>query len=393
MKQCLSLLLLLGLTLSGSAQDFEIYTVQLDTSIHSEYLQYDKKIQLLTPWCWSPESGNEYPLLVIFDMQNSGNYSYLLHTIDYLAGFAQIPAFMILGIEAGEDRNRLIETSFHLKNSKGEENDRFLYEELFPLLKKEYGFSGDVVLVGHSRYGFYTTYLLTKHAAELMAVISVSPFFIEKNTNLINDTKAKISNAQDLEHDLYYAFAVGDSIFDTPDFYGMRDTLQAMNLSEEAAFHALPYEFPAAWHITMPGLTVNQALYDIFFFWQERQMLFYRTESEEVTDLYGKLQEEIKAHYGSYLDFNLGVLNGTGWRFYGAERYEAAIQCWQILARAYPDYSEAYYYIAMAYKELGNAQQMEAYKQKALTAIPRSAFYTEAEKAATLEELKSLRME
>lgn len=392
MKQSLLLLLAL-LSLTGSnAQEFDIYKTELDTSIYSTHLQYEKKIQLLTPWCWDPGSGNAYPLVVIFDMQNSSNYSYLLHTIDYLAGFGQIPAFMVLGIEAGEGVNRLIETSLHRDKSKGLENERFLYEELFPFLEENYGFNGEVVLIGHSRYGFYTTYLLTKHAAELMAVISISPFFIEKNTNLITETKAQIY-AQDFDHHLYYAFSVGDSIIDTPDFYGMRDTLEAMALSEEDTFHALPYEFPTAWHITMPGLTVNQALYDIFYFWHERQMAFYRTEEKDVAGLYVQHQQEIAAHYGTPLDYNLGVLNGTGWRFYGQGRYEEAIQCWHILARAYPDFSEAYYYIALAYKDLGNAGQMEAFKQKALSTIPRSKFFTEEEKAATLEELKNLHFE
>ena len=389
MKQFFTSLICLVFAQNMHAQNLEIYEVTLDSTIVSTNLGFEKNIQLLTPWGWDPNSGNQYPLLVIFDKQNSSNYDYLLHTIDYLASFGQIPAFMILGIEAGEGGKRLIETSFHKENSKGLENDRFLFEELLPMIERDYAYNGSLSLIGHSRYGFYTTYLLGEHAPDLMAVISISPFFLEKGTDLTSHIKEKIYYTHDLDHDLYYAISVGDTIIDTGDFYLMKDTINDM--PEYDSFHFLTYEYPDAWHITTPGLTVNQALHDIFHFWQERQMQFYRTDRADVQVHYAELQEELFAHYGTSLDFSLGVLNGTGWRFFGEYKYKEAIQCWKILASAYPTFSEAYYYIALAYSDLGDLKNMERFRQKALQEVQKSTFYTEEERAALLKDLENLK--
>lgn len=381
--------LLLTSTLAVS-QSYESLSHQLDTALNSQFLDYSKPIQVLTPEGFSRESTNGYPLIVIFDKQNVINYDYMLHTIDYLSAFGQIPSCVIVGVEAAPKGGRYLETQLleNTEKAKGELHEQFVFEELIPYLQSRWQVNEQIILIGHSRFGFYSTYLLSRHMNDLLGVVSISPFFKQRETNLITDMMQAV-DAYSGDHTVYYRLAVGDTVTDTPEYYEMMDSLQGQDLP--AAFDLAGYAYPTADHIISPGLTVNRALYEIFARWNQVQMNFHRIKTHKISQAYEESQSDIREAYGESIPFSLGVLNGTGWRFFQEGEYESAIACWELLMQAYPGYAEGWYYIASAHAELGNPGQADKFSAKALTALKHSTFYTREEKGSLVREIKDQR--
>ena len=63
---------------------------------------------------------------------------------------------------------RTKETLHRKTNPSGmaEENELFIFNELIPFIEKNYKASKFRVLIGHSRYGYLTTYLFEKRLAK-----------------------------------------------------------------------------------------------------------------------------------------------------------------------------------------------------------------------------------
>ena len=75
------------------------------------------------------------------------------------------------------------------------------------LMKKHYKAASFRLFVGHSRYGYFCSSLLTKRINELNAVIALSPFYSQKNSTLTN--WFQIIEKQQLNSTKYYRFGIG----------------------------------------------------------------------------------------------------------------------------------------------------------------------------------------
>ena len=105
--------------------------------------------------------------------------------------------------------------------------------------------------------------------------------------------------------------------------------------------------------------------------------------------LYDEKQAAVKEAYGMSMPWDLGVLNGAGWRLFNQKDYQAAIQCWELLGREYPHYAEAFYFQAYGLKEMGKAEGVKELIQKAREALKDSNLYTEEEREELIGDLDS----
>lgn len=364
------------------AQDYEHYRKLIDTTIHSACLGYEKKITVTVPYEWQAGSQNKFPLIIVFDQQNKRSHQYILQTIDYLTSNQQMPASIILSIES-EQQYRYLETLHKASDSAGKafENERFLFEELIPLAERSFNASSFRIFIGHSRYGYFTTSLLKSRINQLNAVISLSPFFTQKNVNLM-DSLASLQRTE-FTNTNYYRYAIGNDYPD--DFYAMDSTLKTITIP---TFNASGQLFIQADHNATPGLIIAPALYEIFEFWSERQANFLRDTTNSL-NYSAQLEEEITAHYGTSFDFALGILNGKGWTFFNEGAFEHAINTWKLLLNNYPNFSEAYLYILEAEIALKDNHNLtiEAFHQS----LKNSKLYSDAEKQELLIELERLK--
>lgn len=368
------------------SQEHESYKKLMDTTISSKHLGFDKNISVIVPYEWQKDIDREFPILIIFDSQNQRSHNYIINTIDYLTSNDQMPSSIIISIES-EQQYRYLETTDQKPNENGLAlaNEKFIFNEIFPMAESQLKASNFRLLIGHSRYGYFTTSLLFSRLNELSAIISLSPFFEQKNVDLI-DSIQNLRNYQS-NSTKYYRFGIGN---DYPqDYYKMDSSLQGLNNSSIDIKGVL---FNEAEHNATPGLTIAPALYEIFEEWSKSQNKYFSNDFYKVNEV-NKLEKEVIDHYGSQLAFSLGVLNGKGWFFYNDEKYDKAIEAWEVLLKSYPNFSEVHLYILdakmMQKKDLPKSEITEALSDFRKS-LKNSKFYTEEEKIELLKEVESI---
>lgn len=383
MKKSFLTPLLLVLCTALFAQDYERYKTLTDTTISSAYLGFDKQFTVTVPLEWQADIDRRFPLIVVFDSQNERSHGYILRTIDYLTSNEQMPAAVIISVRS-EQAYRYLETAYKASDEKGLafENEQFLFEELIPLAEKHYKASAFRVVVGHSRYGFFTSSILFSRLEDLNGIISLSPFFTQKNIAFTDS----IATLQDklLSHHKYYRFGIGN---DYPDEFLQMEA--AIGQRTHPMIDAKGVLFEEADHNVTPGLTIGVALYEVFEVWANIQHRYFSISEKDPAALRA-LEEEVASHYGHGLAFALGILNGKGWEYYNKENYEAAIVAWEIMMASYPNFSEGFLYILDAQMQLKREEDYADSIKRFRTSISGSAFYTEEEKAELIQELEAM---
>lgn len=383
MKKTVYLVLLLFICSNNLlAQDYERYKKLLNTTITSKYLGFDKNITITVPFEWQKDLNRNFPLIIVFDRQNQRSHNYVLNTIDYLTSNEQMPSAIILSVES-DQKYRYLETLHKASGQKGlaEENEKFIFDELIPLAEKQYNASSFRLFIGHSRYGYFTSALLFSRIDELSSVVSLSPFFTQKNVDLTDSIQTL--EKQTLNSTKYYRFGIGN---DYPsDFVKMDSVINVLNNSE---LDAKGFLFKEAYHNVTPGLTIGISLYEIFENWSNIQAEYFSNDQKDLK-IMDSLKEEITTYYGSSLEFSLGILNGKGWYFYNEKEYGKAIEAWRLLVKSYPNFSEGFLYIIDAQVQLN--QDVSKTIKEFNESLAKSKIYSGNEKKELIMELESFK--
>ncbi|KIC64341.1 alpha/beta hydrolase-fold protein [Chryseobacterium taiwanense] len=381
-KQYLLLLVFTLLNTFLFSQNYERYRKLKDTIISSKYLGFAKKISITVPIEWQNDVNNTFPLIIVFDKQNQRSHNYIINTIDYLTSNEQIPSSVIISVES-EQRYRYIETQQKISDANGHalENEEFIFDELIPLAEKDYKASKYRMLIGHSRYGYFTTSLFSSRINDLNAVISMSPFFFQQNTDLTNSI-IKL-NGLSFRAKKYYRFGIGN---DYPEDFAKMDSVITQKINNPF-LNMKGYRFKEADHNATPGLLINTALYEIFEDWSAIQAKYISNQQKDV-GIKSSLDKEIVSNYGAKLNFSIGILNGKGWYFYNEKQYEKAIQAWKILINSYPNFSQGYLQIIQAQIQLKQnyLNTVNDFKKS----LSNSTLYTDVQKKELQDELKEI---
>lgn len=344
---------------------------------------YSRHISVTVPFDFQEGLNQTYPLIIIFDKQNTRSYQYLLRSIDYLTSNEQMPACVIIGV-GSEMEHRYFETQYIESDSSafGHRNEMFVLKELIPLAKSSLKTSDFSLLAGHSRYGFFTTAMFLKFPNEIQAVIASSPVFSQKNYDLLplfDDIPTLNLNST-----RYYRFGIGN---DYPEEFTRFDNRFKKQKVTNNKLNIKGTLFPEADHNVTPGLTATSALYEIFEYWSKMQNIYLDNSMDNLSML-SSLNDSIINHYGVDIAFSLGNLNGKGWYFANEKRYSEAIDAWKILLKHYPNFSEAYLYIMYALAESGFPSV--EYHQEFTENLKSSSLYSAEEKDELMNEFRDL---
>jgi predicted alpha/beta superfamily hydrolase len=381
MQQKLVLTIFFGFLCSSIfGQNYESYKKLVDTTLTSKHLGFEKNITITVPFEWQKDLNRDFPVVIVFDRQNQRSHNYIINSIDYLTSNDHMPSSIIVSVES-EEKFRYLETLHKASSKQGLalENEKFIFEELIPLLENKYKASSFRLFIGHSRYGYFTTSLLSSRVNELNGVISLSPFFTQKNVSL-TDSIGNLKN-QVLNSSKFYRFGIGN---DYPEDYFKMDSV-----IKQLKFNLLDtkgYLFKEADHNVTPGLTIGLSLYEIFEEWSKIHSQYSSNDQKEVK-IINSLENEILAKYGKRLEFSISVLNGKGWFFNNEGQYEKAIESWELLMKSYPNFSEGYLSIIDAQIQLKKdySQTVERFK----SSLNKSTIYSEKEKEQLMLELKN----
>ncbi len=286
-----------------------------------------------------------------------------------------MPEAIIIGLSTENNHKRLWETSLKasMNNANGESFIRFLYEELIPWAEVELNCGSNRIFIGHSRFGYFSSYLLTNKFTELTGVVSLSPFFKEPNVNVVDSLKSRLLTTP-LNHTVYYRFITGDSITDTKDYSLMKSFLS--HAKPVKNFNWKGTAFYNAKHMAVPGLGVMPSLLEIFDFWSNEMTKVLQSEQRFTPDVYKSFTQKMKSHYGDGIGLGLAVLNGIGYKFYNNQKYDDARTAWQALLQEYPMFTDAYISIAKSYSKEANKKAAVEMYRKAKQELANNFFYS-----------------
>ncbi|MEJ8818573.1 alpha/beta hydrolase-fold protein [Lacibacter sp. H407] len=375
-------------TFTFGQTESDYYQAPKDMTFSSKILGEKRNVSIILPKSFHKEKATKFPLIVVFDRQNKRIFRQTFEEINYLVSFDEMPEAVIIGISTENNQKRLWETSLKssMENATGENFIRFLYEELIPWAEADFNCGSNRIFIGHSRFGYFSSYLLTNKLTDLTGVISLSPFFKEPNVNLIDTLKKRLSTTT-LNHKVYYRFITGDSITDTNDYSLMKSFLSKAKPIKN--FNWKGTAFYNAKHNVIPGLGVMPSLLEVFDYWSDEMTKVHQSEQPFTTEVYTNFTNQMKIHYGDGIGLGLAILNGIGYKFYNTQKYEHARAAWQILLQEYPMFTYAYISIAKSHSKEGNKIAAVEFYSKAKQQLTDNSFYSEEQRVELMTEIEA----
>jgi enterochelin esterase-like enzyme len=385
--------LLLFATAQLYTQNYVLYSND-SLSLYSEALQDSLTLNIHKPETFNfAASSTKYPVTIVFDSQHKMTYPKIVHSFDLLTNEASIPATLIVGIPFNY-KNRLYRTSAQKKENDSltglDRMENFLFEELIPLLKKDYKANDHITLIGHSRTAFLVNYLLTSQTAHIDNAIALSGFYQEtplKNGYFEN----VISNDNNFKTNVQYFASTGTTIgeenykrqYDALDTYLKTNTI-AKNLKFNYT------NTINANHITNYWMSVPQALLIVFDNYGQiiDDWLFVKLENKDIKTPIDEFKKDLsKLNQSLNLKANPSVTHIFSFAsfYYHNKDFKNAISFLQLGLEYYPDYLDFYPFLIECYDLAKDEKNRDYYTKLYKEKINASPFLTSSEKKELLK--------
>ena len=162
MKNILALLILCSFS-EVYSQNFVNYDSRYETIFSKQALDsFPVDIHIPNSFEYSSDSV-EYPLIILLDNQSEFTHRHNLNSVDILTMHDQMPAAIIVGIGFNMGNRRYFTSMSTRKGdslSGVERTSRFIFDELIPRMEDDYKANGPILIIGHSRTAYLTSYFL-----------------------------------------------------------------------------------------------------------------------------------------------------------------------------------------------------------------------------------------
>ncbi len=265
-KMILAILLVIFLTANLAAGDLTLYYSER-LPLYSQHLQDSIVLDIHLPESFNEASGNvSFPLIILFDSYNELTHNYNLHSIDILTVHGQMPESVIVGVPFTMQNRRYFTSQQFTSGdtiSGIERMELFIFRELIPMLSEDYVAGGNVLLFGHSRTGFLTSYLMINRSDEFDVAGSFSGFF---DTGFeLADMEEFLINRKPSSNHFHFYFSAGTTLEEQTyhdDFNKLEHLLAQKKTPENFIWQYI--ENRHANHMTNYNLSLPAVLVDYF---------------------------------------------------------------------------------------------------------------------------------
>ena len=376
------------------AQSYSHYSDD-SLAFHSELLQEDILLRLHLPETFYDAAPDvRYPVTILFDSQHERTYPHLIRSLDLLTSETQIPEMIIIGVPFSK-HNRYYLTS--AKVSQGDSlsglqrMDKFLLNELLPILKNEYKAGDFLTLIGHSRTAFLVNYLAYQHPKDIDAAMALSGFYEEPPLS-VELFAAFLSDEKKFTRPFSYYYSAGttreDSVYLRQEEQ-LDALLQSTNNTGNPRVHF--QKNLHANHMTNYWMSVPAMVTDAFAAYNNILDLWFhhRLEKENPVDPVGVFKQDLadasKKTGTNLLPGLTHVFSLASHYGYQKKDYRTALQFIDYGLTYYPDYLDL---LAekISYHELLGQKEKVIYSKKVLQdKLIRNDRLSEAEKKRWLE--------
>lgn len=321
--------------------------------LKSLYLQDSIILDIHLPESYNEASGSVlFPLIILFDSYNELTHAYNLHSIDILTLHGQMPESVIVGVPFTMQNRRYLTSQQVIRGDSLSgigRMERFLFEELMPLLRDEYDAGGNVLLFGHSRTGFLTSYLMVNRSDEFDVAGSFSGFF--ESGFEISEMEQFLINFQH-KRNFHFYFSAGDTREEQTyyDHYSKLEQWLAQTKTPQN-FNWRYIENRNANHMTNYNLSLPAVLVDYFGFYNSilDNWLFGKLESVPTDSVLLTLKkdfEDASGYYGKTIAPNPVHIYSITSHYVNNDDYQTALEVYLWGKEFYPlDYEMDYYII------------------------------------------------
>lgn len=349
------------------------------------------KIEVFHPQTFKIQPEKKFPLIFVFDKQNTIGYTHTIHTIDYLASIAAIPEAIVVGIALPQNEFRYYLTMHQGKNALFPSLEKAILKTIPETIgrKLEETFT---LLIGHSRTAMFSFYMGSKHPEKIDAVIAASLW--EPNANGMPDHQELLQwiqkiSAEQKKHYLYFSSgeeASGD-MHEKP--CRTLDSLLQVHSTSALIFNY--HLVKNADHFSNYGLMVGPALFDLFSSYREQLQACFSicAASDTLTEVPWKQFDSVyhanKFAYDGDNGFDILFFNSMASGFAGnfanvrdSDRERLTLELLERAIKEIPKHTDFYAWAGEIYLSQGKTEKAKSYLLLAKKLSGISPFYDES---------------
>lgn len=307
---------------------------------------------------------HEFPVLILLDSQNEINHRYHLETIEYLTAIGAMPGCVIVSIPL-DNETRIDWTVPAAENGLGDAFLTAITREIDQYIRRHYRTNNFRLLIGHSRTAIFSMYALSARPDYFTGVIASSASYFDFGSVYQKEKfDAFLEKYAGFGRKKFFYFSSGtDRLGDAHE--ATCDTLDAyLKKQKNIDFLQWKYFKEPAGHYSVPGLTVNRALNEIFEAYQLAvRNCFIRMKDKKKAskvdwagfrEVYAEASEKLGYTLSPDLSFFFSVASAYSNDYDGYFGENAQKHCLEVLLegeKQYPRHCDLLGWIAEIYTE------------------------------------------
>jgi predicted alpha/beta superfamily hydrolase len=353
-----ALALLHGTPLAG--QESEDIVIGSRFQLNSEILEERRTVEVHLPDNYL-DSEEAYPVLVVLD--GGRLFKYCVSIVDLMSP-NHLPRMIIVGLPS-VDRNR----DLHPLDARQTEAEsgtrrylRFLHQELFPHLERQYRAIPYRVLTGHSLAGLFAIYTLMEAPGLFDAYIVTSPSLRAPESMELLLNKLRASPTGNLSGKFLYISGGGAEPKSLHFAIQELDAALEAREGEELEHHV--EILPGERHVPTKGF--YQGLRRLFPAWMPEPGFFENGSLDNITRHYGNLSRD----YGFQVLPPPAIITSVGRRLLREEQEAGAVEVYRYYVSLYPRAVSGHLALAEAYSRADESGEAIESLKKALALEP-----------------------
>lgn len=335
-----------------------ILTVGESKRIKSKILNEERDLFVSVPDNYDFSSG-KYPVLYLLDGEI--HFDYISGVVKFLADNNRIPQMIVVGItNTNRIRDYSPTASENFPGSGGADSFlKFLKEELFPFVDKNYRTSPYKTVVGHSLCGLFCLYTMITKPETFDSYIAISPYVIYGDNFIMDYAVDNLPNLSSLKKYFYYTVGGLEQEYLITSVSSLKDIIN------EFAPKDLNHQYKLMTgddHSSSILLTVYDGLKFIFNDWRLPDSVF-SSGLEPILNHY----EKLSIKYGYEIKVAEEQLNLAGYYFMqNAGNLEEALKILKKNIELFPESANVYDSYGECLENMGNKEEAKTYYEKAI---------------------------
>lgn len=311
-------------------------------SFESEVLNEERQIMVYLPTGYH-QTKTKYPVLYLLD--GRAHFQHAASTVQFLSRNGRMPQMIVVAI-VNVDRTRDFTptaTERRPKSGGAQKFIKFMKNELFPMIEKNYRTVPYRLLEGHSLGGMFCLHALFEHPEMFQAHFAMSPYIMWDENYVLNESLKELQQPLTFKNFIYITLGNEPNYVEPlGKFTNELETKKPSGL--EWHYEVMENDN----HGTVPLKSLYNGLETLYKDWQIKAAVADQG-IVSIQNHYNKLSDK----YGYKVEMPENVLNNMGYRAMGQDKTDLAIEYFLHNVKLYPESANVYDSLGEGYEAAG----------------------------------------